>query len=189
MVMDEESNATRTQRVRLTCSHCHRRKIKCDKNIPCGSCIKRGIGDHCSREETGGSVAPTRREVATSSDDVVQELRNRILQLETRSPLSPGDNLGSNRPAARIVSPTNRNLGISGQGVEKPGLETDFTENGVQEREWRANAMSSRHHSLNAFSSNVPTLRFSDYPLRRLATALEEQNNPSICFRSVPPRA
>lgn len=31
----------KSQRARLTCIQCHRRKIKCDKNIPCQTCSKR----------------------------------------------------------------------------------------------------------------------------------------------------
>lgn len=31
----------------VSCTECRRRKLKCDKDLPCNSCIKRGIPDSC----------------------------------------------------------------------------------------------------------------------------------------------
>lgn len=39
-----------TQRQPRSCLFCRRRKIKCDKAIPCGNCRKRGNQDSCERE-------------------------------------------------------------------------------------------------------------------------------------------
>lgn len=36
-----------------SCAECRRLKIKCDRNIPCGGCQKRGCGDLCPEESIG----------------------------------------------------------------------------------------------------------------------------------------
>lgn len=40
----------RSQRPSWSCTECARRKIKCDKKVPCQSCVKRGKADHCRLE-------------------------------------------------------------------------------------------------------------------------------------------
>lgn len=40
-------------RQRLACLACTKKKVKCDKGVPCGNCVKRGQGDLCSREDAG----------------------------------------------------------------------------------------------------------------------------------------
>ncbi|TPX16787.1 uncharacterized protein E0L32_012377 [Thyridium curvatum] len=79
--MDEDTE-TRGPRARLTCTHCHRRKIKCNKNIPCDTCIKR-------REEItaahGAPSSPTSRSSAHSeTGDALRALLERVTQLEAR---------------------------------------------------------------------------------------------------------
>ncbi|PVH99877.1 hypothetical protein DM02DRAFT_710092 [Periconia macrospinosa] len=76
--MDEEAPAgtapTRSQRARLTCAECHRRKTKCDKNVPC-------IAHLCSREEvTQNSI----REESEPTNNLVQILLQRVENLEKR---------------------------------------------------------------------------------------------------------
>ncbi|CAI6101340.1 unnamed protein product [Clonostachys chloroleuca] len=39
-----------TQRAPRSCFACSSRKVKCDKNVPCSTCIKRGQADACARE-------------------------------------------------------------------------------------------------------------------------------------------
>ncbi|KEF54533.1 uncharacterized protein A1O9_09700 [Exophiala aquamarina CBS 119918] len=43
---------------RQTCTECSMRRQKCDRNIPCGRCVKRGDADKCSREWPGGGYNP-----------------------------------------------------------------------------------------------------------------------------------
>ncbi|KIW12059.1 hypothetical protein PV08_09333 [Exophiala spinifera] len=40
-----------TQRAPLSCVSCYKRKVKCDKKIPCGQCIRRGAVSTCRREQ------------------------------------------------------------------------------------------------------------------------------------------
>lgn len=43
---------------RQTCTECSMRRQKCDRNIPCGRCVKRGDADKCSREWPDGGYDP-----------------------------------------------------------------------------------------------------------------------------------
>ena len=40
----------RSQRPSWSCTECARRKIKCDKKVPCQSCVKRGRAEQCRLE-------------------------------------------------------------------------------------------------------------------------------------------
>ncbi|KAF2732400.1 hypothetical protein EJ04DRAFT_496896 [Polyplosphaeria fusca] len=78
---------TKSQRARLTCTQCHRRKIKCDKNIPCETCIKRGLGSFCSREDNAESRLATARSTSeefTVSNDLANTLLQRVIDLEAK---------------------------------------------------------------------------------------------------------
>ena len=37
----------RRKRVRYSCTECHRRKHKCDRETPCGTCVERGVASSC----------------------------------------------------------------------------------------------------------------------------------------------
>ncbi|KAE8841296.1 hypothetical protein HRS9122_05422 [Pyrenophora teres f. teres] len=84
----EDNNAPKGQRPRLTCTECYRRKIKCDKNVPCSTCIKRGYASVCTREEaTATPAAPPAyqaRHESTTSSDLVRALLDRVSQLEAK---------------------------------------------------------------------------------------------------------
>lgn len=56
----------RRQRVRYSCTECHRRKHKCDRETPCSKCIERGVADAC-----------------TPHDGSAQDAHDRVRQLET----------------------------------------------------------------------------------------------------------
>ncbi|KAJ7239566.1 hypothetical protein B0H12DRAFT_1135940 [Mycena haematopus] len=67
------------------CAECKRLKLKCDKNIPCASCVRRGCGDTCPN----GTYFPTgrgRRAVPTEASRARRaftEMQARIRELET----------------------------------------------------------------------------------------------------------
>ncbi|KAF2681595.1 hypothetical protein K458DRAFT_76464 [Lentithecium fluviatile CBS 122367] len=82
---EDASGSSKSQRARLTCTECHRRKIRCDKNVPCGTCLKRGIGHLCSREEASTerqTPARNTREESEAERDVVRVLLQRVADLE-----------------------------------------------------------------------------------------------------------
>ncbi|TKY89827.1 hypothetical protein EX895_001124 [Sporisorium graminicola] len=47
----------RSQRPSWSCTECARRKIRCDKKVPCQSCIKRGKAENCRLEGSSRDVA------------------------------------------------------------------------------------------------------------------------------------
>ncbi|KAF2758319.1 hypothetical protein EJ05DRAFT_510258 [Pseudovirgaria hyperparasitica] len=94
--------STAVNRKRLACSACTRRKVKCNKEIPCNNCIRKGVQDACTRDDDvdkpqfprDQSVVhheATRHEIPhtssygshTGSDPIVVDgLRRRIAELE-----------------------------------------------------------------------------------------------------------
>lgn len=53
-----------TQRAPRSCQQCASRKVRCDKRVPCSTCIKRGEGAACSRE-----VVLIRGQMKVAEDD------------------------------------------------------------------------------------------------------------------------
>ncbi|BGP18249.1 hypothetical protein JCM10213v2_006307 [Rhodosporidiobolus nylandii] len=64
------------KRAVLSCSECRRLKLKCDRQVPCASCVKRGLSNLCP----DGSLQPTRTSKlaagATALADRVELLEN-----------------------------------------------------------------------------------------------------------------
>ncbi|KAG9852201.1 hypothetical protein KCU98_g3603, partial [Aureobasidium melanogenum] len=97
--MDEQSIRS-SQRVSRSCIECSRRKIKCDKKIPCKPCVRRNLAHECQRPITRVrgmlTVASTVDRLSADSEDnsVDQLLKERcalqaqIAELETALALS-----------------------------------------------------------------------------------------------------
>ncbi|KAI0714759.1 hypothetical protein C8Q76DRAFT_618064 [Earliella scabrosa] len=70
----------RPGRVPVSCAECRRLKLRCDRKVPCETCVKRGCAALCPDGSliTGGKG--TRQAVAD-----VEELKKKIDQLQTRS--------------------------------------------------------------------------------------------------------
>ncbi|KAI0788811.1 hypothetical protein C8Q75DRAFT_719488 [Abortiporus biennis] len=71
---------------RLSCAECRRLKLRCDRAIPCGSCVKRGCAAICPEGslQTGKGNRSTRFVLASTQDlhEKIQELSNRVRELE-----------------------------------------------------------------------------------------------------------
>lgn len=70
-----EFNRRRSRRI-LLCISCHLKKRKCDRNLPCDTCIRNGLRDSCNYE-----FIPTALETASR---VERELRKKIESLELK---------------------------------------------------------------------------------------------------------
>jgi hypothetical protein len=46
----EEPRKQRRQRAVLSCNDCRRRKLKCDRELPCNRCVKGNVADQCAYE-------------------------------------------------------------------------------------------------------------------------------------------
>ena len=101
--MEQQNDNHKSQRARLTCARCHRRKIKCDKQVPCDNCVKKGLGDACRREDAGRPVLGN-----SASDSTVQALLHRMTQLEAmlqHRPQSPAPSERVQTPSASLNLP------------------------------------------------------------------------------------
>ncbi|KAJ4115396.1 hypothetical protein NW768_011248 [Fusarium equiseti] len=56
------TSRARKQRERLACAACRQRKLKCDRESPCGSCVRRRDGKSCSYEVTIDNSKRDRRQ-------------------------------------------------------------------------------------------------------------------------------
>lgn len=84
--MSETPKKQRRQRAVLSCDDCRRRKLQCDRELPCKRCIKGGIADSCSyksdpqdRDSEEVIERPKKRQRQVSTPQATSNVRN-ILQ-------------------------------------------------------------------------------------------------------------
>ncbi|KAJ7782407.1 fungal-specific transcription factor domain-containing protein [Mycena maculata] len=96
---------------KTSCAECHRLKLKCDKKVPCGSCMRRGCASICP---TGTLRSSGRGKRSVMSDvpeltSVIAEMGDRIRQLE-HAVASTHDGSSSHHPllanAPRLPTPS-----------------------------------------------------------------------------------
>jgi hypothetical protein len=82
---EEEIKDIEQKRLRgeLACAECRRLKLRCDKNVPCGSCFRRGCESICPLGILTGGQG-TRFILADTEQlhEKIYEMSNRIRQLE-----------------------------------------------------------------------------------------------------------
>jgi hypothetical protein len=109
-----------TQRLPLSCVECSRRKIKCDRSIPCRPCIDRGDDLGCRREEVAvkgelqnRGTSPGKRMTFEELVFRVNQLSDRVKELE-RGPRYAGteEAYGPSRASSPIDVDTTRLPGI-----------------------------------------------------------------------------
>lgn len=75
-----------TPRRKLACRICTRRKVRCDKQIPCNNCVKRGEHEECRRDQSVEPIVEYLEHAATSGkadeSTTVNRLRSRVAELE-----------------------------------------------------------------------------------------------------------
>jgi hypothetical protein len=81
-----------SQRPRRVCTQCQKAKLKCDRQQPCSSCIKKGAGDLCSYEKS--SVLTAVSSSKNGSEDRLSRLESMVKEL-IRSE-APGKLAGDN---------------------------------------------------------------------------------------------
>ncbi|GAA5893756.1 hypothetical protein JCM6882_003087 [Rhodosporidiobolus microsporus] len=93
-----------SKRATLSCSECRRLKLKCDRQVPCSSCVKRGLSHLCP----DGALVPTRTSKlaasATALAERVELLEDLLRQNglgHTVPPLPEAANLGIDMMAKR----------------------------------------------------------------------------------------
>ncbi|KAF8899636.1 fungal-specific transcription factor domain-containing protein [Gymnopilus junonius] len=80
---DSPTKKRRKGATRLSCAECRRLKLRCDRAIPCSSCVKRGCGAICP--DGSLTTGQGNRFVLASTQELhekISELANRVRQLE-----------------------------------------------------------------------------------------------------------
>jgi hypothetical protein len=132
---EDDSHRHKRKRQTTSCEECRRRKIKCDRVLPCGPCTRRGEANLChgefGPEPTSNAVAlqallanrDSNKAFTPASANAVERLAERITQLErTVLPrLSYLEDLvsSSQRSSARPSSPPNA-IASSSANVSQP---------------------------------------------------------------------
>ncbi|KAI1129192.1 hypothetical protein F5Y10DRAFT_238766 [Nemania abortiva] len=78
----------RKNRERLACRECRQRKLKCDRDSPCGSCVRRRDGASCSYEPHGGS-SENSRERRTHAEARLEHLEHLVELLAGQRTTTP----------------------------------------------------------------------------------------------------
>ncbi|KAF8141711.1 fungal-specific transcription factor domain-containing protein [Boletus edulis] len=79
----DPSKKRRKGATRLSCAECRRLKLRCDRNVPCGSCVKRGCGAICP--DGSLTTGQGNRFVLASTQELhekISVLCNRVRELE-----------------------------------------------------------------------------------------------------------
>ncbi|KAJ4490621.1 fungal-specific transcription factor domain-containing protein [Lentinula aciculospora] len=82
MSFQEKTDIRRVQG-QISCAECRRLKLKCDKKIPCSSCVKRGCSSFCPTKTL--TPLPTKRIMTSDTAALhkkIQTMSQRIKQLE-----------------------------------------------------------------------------------------------------------
>lgn len=80
---NDSAKKRRKGATRLSCAECRRLKLRCDRQVPCGSCVKRGCGAICPDGSlTTGQGNRFVLASTTELHDKISELCNRVRQLE-----------------------------------------------------------------------------------------------------------
>ncbi|KAJ7212964.1 hypothetical protein GGX14DRAFT_445819 [Mycena pura] len=81
---ESSKSGRKARHLKSSCAECHRLKLKCDKKIPCGSCVRRGCDSICP-SGTLRSIGRGKRSVMSDVPEltsIISEMGERIRQLE-----------------------------------------------------------------------------------------------------------
>ncbi|KAF7916070.1 uncharacterized protein EAE97_012161 [Botrytis byssoidea] len=69
------------KRLRLSCGECRKKKLSCDRRLPCQRCVRSGRSGQCSFETGKPSITMQKQQRAQSDSEEVQKLRSEVKQL------------------------------------------------------------------------------------------------------------
>ncbi|KAB5550785.1 hypothetical protein GE09DRAFT_149431 [Coniochaeta sp. 2T2.1] len=78
------STRIRRNRDRLACLECRRRKLRCDRDLPCGSCVRRGDAPSCSYQAATSGLEHE-RELRIQAEELLTLLEHLVNQLAARN--------------------------------------------------------------------------------------------------------
>ncbi|KIW13771.1 hypothetical protein PV08_08962 [Exophiala spinifera] len=82
----------RRDKVQLSCGPCRHRKLRCDRQHPCGSCSRRGVTNSCSYAISSATPNAQRSPDTQASSNLhgrISELENLVLAFMNGQPLPP----------------------------------------------------------------------------------------------------
>ncbi|KAI0068725.1 hypothetical protein BV25DRAFT_1792088 [Artomyces pyxidatus] len=128
---DEQSNSKKARtRVSYSCGECHRRKQKCDRQVPCSHCVARKVPELCKAYTPGKPDQDIHLRLARLEHIIEVALP----QYASSSSLSFPDGLGRHRP--RSVSPS------ADGGAQSQGEEDDLGGGTFQSGKWYGSSAS-----------------------------------------------
>lgn len=114
---DDKQRDSKRPRMAISCSECRRRKIKCDRSVPCMACVKRGVPGSCRWENA--KVEPSPQPFALKTQ--VDELQRRLDTLQETLQSLPS------QIAKAVTSAQQQSSTCSSQS--KPSIDHDVTTN------------------------------------------------------------
>ncbi|KAJ5563953.1 hypothetical protein N7513_000195 [Penicillium frequentans] len=130
-----------SQRIPQRCTECARRRVRCNKKVPCGECITKNRAHLCTREVVrvrGKLTVAT--PVEANNGDIIQEnskLRERVAELELALVMSLQDRAGLQaRPTSGMPSATFNSENIT--AFEEVGAILDDWNLGIVQRSRRS---------------------------------------------------
>ncbi|KAF7876851.1 uncharacterized protein EAF02_008071 [Botrytis sinoallii] len=69
------------KRLRLSCGECRKKKLSCDRRLPCQRCVRTGRSGQCSFETGQPSITMHKQQQAQTDSEEVQKLRSEVTQL------------------------------------------------------------------------------------------------------------
>ncbi|GAA5857617.1 hypothetical protein JCM8547_004298 [Rhodosporidiobolus lusitaniae] len=124
---DDGEPRTKKGRLVLSCTECKRRKVKCDRKIPCSACILRGQPDGCVWDKEG-AINPENQPFALASQytDVCARLSAIEAYLETLP-----DDLRAAAPQPPRAPPVEDRLPRAPPSRDEPRVEVDHQRLGI----------------------------------------------------------
>ncbi|KAF7378267.1 Zn(2)-C6 fungal-type domain-containing protein [Mycena sanguinolenta] len=88
ILSDQEVIDMKRSRGIMACAECQRRKLKCNKNFPCSSCVRRGRADICPTGDLG-PIGRGRRITRTDCPNLGDRIRQKVAHGHPTGSLSP----------------------------------------------------------------------------------------------------
>lgn len=129
--MSDTSKKQRRQRAVLSCNDCRRRKLKCDRELPCNRCKNGGIADTCAyKPEARTAADPQERPVKRQRQSVIRQTSSVVEEepqtyADIRKSLDRSDNADISGTAKHRVEELQRNYVPLQQQQDIPRYEVE----------------------------------------------------------------
>ncbi|KAJ6079697.1 hypothetical protein N7467_009450 [Penicillium canescens] len=133
--MLETRARTRRGRKTTSCSQCHSRKQKCNRELPCSRCIQRGVPELCQwPDKDRDHVAPSQGAVSAAADNQGTELGQ--LYIARGAPSFFGNSYFGHQVAARMIQESAPDLPPMSLLSNKDSLQSFRNDSGPFSQVW-----------------------------------------------------